>query len=67
MMNSTSKVRRILEKDGKTLVSFDAHDAYFTAPPAVADMLRHAEALGLTVHFSYDINMVIHGVVGHGD
>lgn len=67
MMNSTSRIRRIIQKDGKTLVSFDEHDAYFTAPPAVADTLRQAEALGLTVHFTYDIDLVIQGVVAHGE
>lgn len=65
MIKSTARVRRIIEKDGRTLVSFDRHDAYFHADKDVADALRQAEALGLSVHFTYDADLKILGVVAH--
>lgn len=65
MITSIARVRRIVEKDGATLVSFDRHDAYFIAGPEVAPALRQAEALGLEVHFTYDAELRILGVVAH--
>jgi hypothetical protein len=65
MMQSTSRVRRIIERDGQTLVSFDAHSAYFHAKPDIAEALRQAEAHRLTVHFTYDADLNIVGVVAH--
>lgn len=65
MIKSTARVRRIIEKDGKTLVSFDRHDAYFYADGDVATALRQAEQLGLEVHFTYDADLKILGVVAH--
>lgn len=65
MIKSTARVRRIIEQDGKTLVSFDQHDAYFIAENDVANALKQAEAMGLTVHFTYDADLKILGVVAH--
>ncbi len=66
MMSSSSHIRRIIEKDGQTLVSFDDHSAYFIAGPDVADALRQAQAAELIVHFTYDKDLNILGVVAHG-
>lgn len=65
MQNSSGRICRLIEEDGKLLVSFDAHDAYFTATPAVADALRMAERMGLAVQFTYDHDLNILGVVAH--
>lgn len=65
MMKSSGTIRRMIEQDGKTLVSFDAHDAYFHAGPDVADALRQAQSIGMTVHFTYDLDLNIVGVVAH--
>ncbi len=55
----------MIEQDGKTLVSFDMHDAYFVAGPEVAPALKQAQSLGLAVHFTYDADLNILGVVAH--
>lgn len=67
MIKSTARIRRIMEQDGKTLVSFDRHDAYFHAEGDVAKALRQAEELGLVVHFTYDADLKILGVVAHNE
>lgn len=65
MMTAMGRVRRIIEKDGDTLVSFDAHSAYFHAGADIVEALRQAETHGLLVHFTYDDALRIVGVVAH--
>lgn len=65
MQQSHARVRRIIEDQGKTLVSFDGHDAYFIAGSEVIDALHLAAREGLVVHFTYDDRMTITGVVAH--
>lgn len=65
MLKSSGHVIRTIDENGVTLVSFDSHDAYFTAAPDVAAALKQAEQLGLEVHFTYDMDLKIHGVVAH--
>ena len=65
MLKSSGRVIRTIDENGITLVSFDSHDAYFSAGADVAGALKQAEQLGLEVHFTYDMNLKIHGVVAH--
>lgn len=67
MQKSSGRILRMIEENGQVLVSFDAHDAYFTAAPEVAEALRMAERMGLSVHFTYDHDLNILGVVAHQD
>lgn len=63
---SQGRVRSIVDNaKGQTLVSFDNHDAYFIAGPDVVEALKAARDLNLVVHFTYDFNLNIKGVVAH--
>jgi hypothetical protein len=63
MLKTQAYVRRMLEEDGKILVSFDKHNGYFTAAPDIAAALEQARAAHLLVHFTYDNDLNILGVV----
>lgn len=65
MNSSKGRVSRIIDDNGVTVVVFDSHDVSFNAVGDVAVALRQAEQLGLEVHFTYDMDLKIHGVVAH--
>ncbi len=59
------RVARIVGDIGKVQVHFAGDSTVYMAAPDVAGALRQAEMLGLTVHFTYDDDMNILGVVAH--
>lgn len=59
------RVSHIIEQDGKTLVAFDGRDVYFSAGADIAPSLKQVSELGLLIHFTYDDELRIVGVVAH--
>jgi hypothetical protein len=64
-MESSDIVRGILEKDGKLLVSFRTHAAYYQVPLDDADLcakIREALESGRQIHFIHDRHCAISGI-----
>ncbi|MDI1226211.1 MAG: hypothetical protein PSY14_00805 [bacterium] len=62
MVEAKDIVRKIVERDGRTLVSFRNHAAYYTLPEGKTEMRAIAAASqeeGREVSFSFDGNLVL--------
>lgn len=63
-MKMETTVSVVVEKGGRVLASFPMHDAYFTVPPHLVDILRAAQKDGREVSFTYDLDLNILDVAG---
>jgi hypothetical protein len=64
-MESSDTVRKVLEKDGKLLVSFSRHAVYYHVPLADATLcakIREALKNGKEIHFAHDRHCVISSI-----
>lgn len=53
-LQSKGIVRRIVERNGETLVSFPNHDGYFHVAGEIKQKVLAAHALGREITFTYD-------------
>lgn len=59
MAESKDIIRKIVERDGRTLVSFRNHAAYYTLPADLRDLATEAKEQGREVAFSFDTDLLI--------
>lgn len=52
-------IRKIVERDGRTLVSFRNHAAYYTLPAELRKIAAASQEEGREVAFSFDKDMLI--------
>ena len=64
-MESSDTVRKVIEEDGRILVSFSRHAAYYSVPLAEAALcakIREALKNGKEIHFTHDRHCVISSI-----
>ncbi len=54
MPESKGVVKKIVEKDGRVLVSFPNHAGYFKLPPDMLDLAVESREKGRELSFSFD-------------
>lgn len=59
MAESKDIIRKIVERDGRTLVSFRNHAAYYTLPPEFRAIAASSQQEGREVSFSFDKDLLI--------
>ena len=59
MPESKDIVRKIVERDGRILVSFKNHAAYYTLPPEFRAIAASSQEEGREVAFSFDKDLLI--------
>ena len=59
MLESKDIVRKIIERDGRTLVSFQNHAAYYTLPAELRAVAAASQEDGREVAFSFDKDLLI--------
>ena len=52
-------IRKIVERDGRTLVSFQNHAAYYTLPAELRAIAAASREEGREVAFSFDKDLLI--------
>ena len=52
-------IRKIVERDGRTLVSFQNHAAYYTLPSELRGIAVASQEEGREVAFSFDKELLI--------
>ena len=52
-------IRKIVERDGRTLVSFQNHAAYYTLPAELRAIATASQEKGREVAFSFDKDLLI--------
>lgn len=52
-------IRKIVERDGRTLVSFRNHAAYYALPSELRALAAEAKEQGREVAFSFDKDLLI--------
>ncbi|MBL8714098.1 MAG: hypothetical protein JNM12_14480 [Alphaproteobacteria bacterium] len=59
MVQSKDIVRKIVERDGRVLVSFQNHAAYYTLPAEFRAIAASSQQEGREVSFSFDKDLLI--------
>ncbi len=59
MRETKDIIRKIAERDGRTLVSFRNHAAYYTLPAELRAIAAASQEAGREVLFSFDGNLVL--------
>lgn len=59
MVESKDIIRKIVERDGRTLVSFRNHAAYYTLPAELRAIAAASQEEGREVSFSFDKDLLI--------
>lgn len=59
MVASKDIIRKIVERDGRTLVSFRNHAAYYTLPAELRSIAAASQEEGREVSFSFDKDFLI--------
>jgi hypothetical protein len=64
-MESSDTIRKVIEEDGRLLVSFLRHAAYYSVPltdTALCAKVREALKSGRQIHFTHDRHCVISSI-----